>query len=485
MIGAARWRLLLGAIAVALAGCQGRPALAVDRLHPCQLADGPPDAYCGSLPVFEDRVAATGRRIQLKIVVAPALRRDARRDPLFIFEGGPGGGAATLASVRIPMFRRFQVDRDVVLIDQRGTGASNPLDCSADVVDDDIQSLDDYPLDRYRRCLAGLDADPRLYTTAIAMDDVDDVRTFLGYDQINLWGGSYGTRAALVFLQRHEAAVRSVILDGVAPTDMRLPLYAARDAQRALDRLVDDCARERSCAGEFPELSRSIATLWTRLAERPGFALVHPRTGRVETLTLTARLVGAIVFQTLYSPELSALLPRLITDAAEGRYQGLLALGFTRELPKGAMSDGMFLSVVCAEDLPRIGSADIAREAAGRFFGTTLFDTQVKPCDFWPRSEVPASYYTPVTSTRPVLLFSGDNDPVTPPTWGEQVARTLPNARHFVVPGAGHGTINRGCVPELMARFLADGSARGLDPECLTRVKRPPFFTQYTGPGRQ
>lgn len=478
--------LLVGTVLMVSAACQGAASPVLTKLRPCALADGPPDAYCGTLPVSENRATKTGRTIALKIVVAPALRRDARPDPLFIFEGGPGGGAATLAEQRIPMFRRFQTDRDIVLVDQRGTGASNPLDCSDDRPgsdDDDFRSLDDYPLDRYRQCLDRLQADPRLYTTAIAMDDIDDVRSYLGYDQVNLWGGSYGTRAALVYLKQHDAHVRSVMLDGVAPPDMRLPLYAARDSQRALDRLLTDCAMDAACSHQFPALSETVARLWQTLQQRPHITFTHPRTGKPADVTLSQRLISAVIFQALYSPEISALLPRLLTDAADGQWQGLMALAFTRDLPKGAMSDGMFLSVVCAEDLPRIPAGAIDREAEGRFMGTTMFDTQMKPCEFWPRGVVADSYYSPVTSAKPVLLFSGENDPVTPPSWGIGVAEHLPNARHFVVPGAGHITLMRGCVPELVARFLATPDPQAIDGACLATLSRPPFFTSYTGPG--
>src|SRR5262249_14695479 len=148
----------------------------------------------------------------------------------------------------IPLFRRFETDRDIVLIDQRGTGHSNPLDCEDEHVDEDLSAIDTYPVDRFRACLERLHADTRLYTTPIAMDDIDEVRQHLGYGAITLWGGSYGTRAALVYLKRHEATVRTVTLDGVAPPDMRLPLYMARDGQRALDRLIDACAADPVCA---------------------------------------------------------------------------------------------------------------------------------------------------------------------------------------------------------------------------------------------
>jgi pimeloyl-ACP methyl ester carboxylesterase len=476
--------LLVASMLVLAAACSSSQQSAVDRLHPCQISEGPPDAYCGTYRVFEDRPAASGRTIDLKIVIAPALRRDPKPDPLFIFEGGPGGGAATLAAERIPMFRRFQNDRDVVLIDQRGTGASNPLDCPEDDDDEGLESIDDYPVERFRACLERLDADARFYTTSIAMDDIDDVRRFLGYEQINLWGGSYGTRAALVYLKQHEGSVRGVVLDGVAPPDMRLPLYMARDGQRALDRLIEDCEHDSAgCASTYPTLRQTVDQLWERLAARPQVTVPHPRTGRPLAVTVSQRLIATIVMQSLYSPEISALLPQLLTDAAAGNYRGLLALAFSTDLPKGAMSEGMFLSVVCAEDMRRITAEDIARETAGRFLGSTMFDTRMKPCAFWPRGLVSNDYYEPVRSAKPVLIFSGEDDPVTPPSWGDHVAQSLPNSRHIVVPGAGHITLMRGCVRELVGQFLDAARADGLDAACVDSLRRPPFFTSYTGPG--
>jgi pimeloyl-ACP methyl ester carboxylesterase len=476
--------IVLGLLAVCASACQRASQGAVDRLHPCQIAEGPPDAYCGTYRVFENRAASSGRQIDLKIVVAPALRRDPRPDPLFIFEGGPGGGAATLADQRIPMFRRFQTDRDVVLIDQRGTGDSNPLDCAADDPDDeDLSSVDEYPVQRFRTCLEKLHADARFYTTSIAMDDIDDVRRYLGYDQINLWGGSYGTRAALVYLKQHEAAVRAAVLDGVAPTDMRLPLYMARDGQRALDRMLDDCEHDTSgCAKAYPDLRKTVDQLWTQLSSKPRVSFVHPRTGKPMSVTVSQRLIASIVFQSLYTPEVTALLPQLLTDAAHGNYQGIFALAYSTDLPKGAMSEGLFLSVTCAEDMPRISAEDIARETAGRFVGTAMFDTRMKPCEFWPKGAVADDYYKPVTSSRPVLLFSGEDDPVTPPVWGEHVAGSLPNSLHVIVPGSGHIALMRGCVRDLVATFLDTASVAGLDVACVKTLDRPPFFTSYTGP---
>jgi len=465
-----------------LTSCQRTQPSALDRLHPCKIDEGPTEAFCGKYSVFEDRAAKTGRQIALKIVVAPALKRDPRPDPLFIFEGGPGGGAATLAEYHLPLFHRFQLDRDIVLIDQRGTGDSNPLNCEPDDRDEeDLTKIDDYPVQRLRTCLAKLNADARLYTTAIAMDDIDEVRRFLAYGQINLWGGSYGTRAALVYLKRHEGSVRSVVLDGVAPPDMRLPLFMPRDAQRALDLMIEDCAKDAACGKQFPHLRESATTMFAHAAAKPRITFTHPRTGKPVQITVSQRLVAYIVFSALYDPTVVSLLPQLITDAASGNYQGLLALAFSRDMPKGAMSEGMFLSVVCAEDMPRIHPDEIAREAKGRFLGTAFFDTRMKPCEFWPKGTVTEDFYQPVVSGKPVLILSGADDPITPPSWGDHVAQYLTNAKHFVVPGAGHITTPRGCVPQLIGKFLDEASVKNLDPKCLQSQHRPPFFVNYTG----
>ena len=477
---------MLGASLV-MASCASPPAAtAIDRLHECGIDEGPSGAYCGTLDVYENRAAGSGRRIALKIVVAPALRRDAAPDPLFVLAGGPGQAAAAMAGDLLAVFRRFRAERDIVFVDQRGTGYSNRLGCDPGPDElDAVEADDERTLARYRDCLAALDADPRFYTTPIAMDDLDDVRAFLGYERINLWGGSYGTRAALVYLRQHEDRVRAVVLDGVAPPDMQLPLHTARDAQRALDRLFADCASAPACAEAFPNLAARTADLLARLErDRPLVRGVHPRTGRPLELHLTRRDVALVLFRALYVPEMTSLLPRVLAEASDGNYQSLLALAF-QGAPDGSAKDmalGMHLSVVCAEDIPRITEDARAAAAAAGFLGSAMFEAQYEACAFWPRGEVPAGYYAPVRSDRPVLILSGADDPVTPQTWGDEVARHLPNARHLVVSGAGHGTLGRGCVPAIMGDFLAAAGAAGLDASCLDVLARPPFFVTPTGP---
>ncbi len=457
---------------------------AIDRLHVCGSDEGPTDAYCGSLTVFENRQTRQGRTIDLRIVVLPALSQGAEADPLFFLAGGPGQGAAKLARHIRDAFRQLQSHRDIVFVDQRGTGGSNPLECTTD--DDSLQTLnepEEAALDRLRACLAGYDADPSLYTTPIAMDDLDDVRAYLGYDTINLYGGSYGTRAALVYIRRHEARVRAVVLDGVAPPDMRLPLYVARDAERALDRLLADCAADAACAARFPDLAARTRALFARLDHAPvRTRLVHPRTGLAEDVRIEARFLANVLHGALYSPLISSMIPELITRADAGDFQGMLALAALNEGGLENMSVGMQLSVICAEDVPRHTRDDVRRESAGTIFGSHLVIGRGEPCDFWPRGEVPPGYYEPVVSAVPALVLSGEDDPVTPPSWGEEVARHLSQSLHVVAPATGHGVLGTGCGQRMVQAFVEAGTVDGLDTSCVADIRRPAFFLSPAGP---
>jgi pimeloyl-ACP methyl ester carboxylesterase len=479
-------RLFLAfALLMLLSACGGTRRAATDRLQPCTSEEGPTGAYCGSLAVWEDRAAGKGRRIDLRMVVFPALRRDPKPDPLFVFAGGPGQGAAKMALTLGTLFRRFQKDRDIVLVDQRGTGGSHPLNCRAPEGDsDDLSKLGDDPTQLYRDCLQRYDADPKLYTTSIAMDDIEEVRRHLGYGPINLWGASYGTRAALVYLRQYPDAVRSAVLDGVAPPGMALPLYFPRDGQRALDLAFEACWREAACHAAFPDLRAKFEAVLKRLAANPKVKLTHPRTGMRSEVVLSRATAAAILMGALYSPATAALLPRVIADAAAGDYGGLLGLASAGEAMGEGISEGMHLSVVCAEDFPRIQAAEIGRVTANTFLGEEMIRNRMKACAFWPAKPPGEEFYRTVVSDKPVLLLSGELDPVTPPGWAAEGAGGLKNSRQIVVPGAGHGVSSLGCVSKLMGQFLEEGTAANLNAECVKTQRRPPFFLTYSGPAQ-
>ncbi|MGZ5598049.1 MAG: alpha/beta hydrolase [Usitatibacter sp.] len=473
-------RLLLAlAAGLCLASCSpgsdaSRSPIALDT---CRLDGVDAPAQCGTYEVWEDRALKSGRRIKLDLAVVPAKMRAKEPDPIVVFAGGPGQGAVSLASQVMPLFAKLNDARDIVLIDQRGTGNSAPLDCPEE--EQPLQQLfeDSLPERMVAKCLAQIDADPRLYTTSIAVEDIDEVLGALGYSKVDLWGGSYGTRMALEYVRRHGERVRTVVLDGVAPATMKLPLSFVADGDAALQRLIDACEREDRCAKVFPSLRDTIAKVRAQLARRPVRAAIQdPRTGERATIDVNENVFLSGLFRPLYVAELASLLPLGISAAAEGDFNPLLAqnLEFADDVSEN-LSIGMHLSVVCAEDIPRITPDDLAR-LNGAFFGRSLVDDFIRACSLWPRGKVPADFYDPVRSNVPVLILSGGIDPATPPRHGAQVAETLPNARHFVAPFLGHGVSLHGCAPRLIESFVRAGSAQGLDGKCLERIPRPLFM---------
>jgi pimeloyl-ACP methyl ester carboxylesterase len=469
---------LFAVAALAVAACTSapdapRPTVALDS---CRLPGVDVAARCGTLEVWEDREAKSGRRIRLEIAVVPARLRARESDPIVVLAGGPGQGAISLASQVMPLFARLNDARDIVLIDQRGTGSSHPLDCDDDE-EQSLQSLfeDTLPQKALQRCLADLDADPTKYITAIAVEDYDEALTALGYGTVNLWGGSYGTRVALEFVRRHGSRVRSAVMDGVAPAGMKLPLSFVADGNAALERLLADCDGDERCRQLYPSLRATIGEVRGALARGPVRAAIQdPRTGERETISVNENVFLSGIFRPLYVAELASLLPYGISSAARGDFNPLLAqnLEFADDVSEN-LSIGMHLSVICAEDVPRITPEDLAK-LPGSFFGRALVDDFIKACAWWPRGKVPADFYEPVRSDVPVLMLSGGIDPATPPRHAQQVAATLRNAQHFIAPRVGHGVSLHGCAPRLVESFIK-APATKLEGKCLERIPRPLF----------
>jgi pimeloyl-ACP methyl ester carboxylesterase len=453
-------------------------------LSPCRIDGIRGEVLCGAFDVPEDRAAPNARTLSLRVVKIPALRSRPDPSPLFLFAGGPGQAATTLGPLVQLAFSKVRAERDIILVDQRGTGGSNPLSCQ--LIDGSLASIlrTSWPVEEVRDCAKKLNADLRFYTTFDAIQDLDELRAALGYQTINLWGGSYGTRVALTYLQKYPERVRTAIVDGVAPYQNKLSLYMARDAQRALNKMFEDCKEEASCQKTFPALEEKFHTLLSSLRAAPiRGSHRHPRTTRSEDVVITADSVGALVRSALYIPEYTSLLPLVITRAAEGDFAPLLALGVaSAQWSTETMSLGQTLSVLCAEDLPRITPEEVARETKDTFLGDSVFASWSGLCAAWTRAPLPPDFREEVVSSAPVLILSGELDPVTPPSWGEVAAKGLSNHLHVIVPGASHGVSHQSCVPELIASFLEKASVDGLDASCVKENQRLPFFLSDAGP---
>jgi pimeloyl-ACP methyl ester carboxylesterase len=459
------------------------------ELTPCQVPEVADKVLCGTYEVFEDRAARKGRKITLKIVVFPATGPKREPNPFVYIPGGPGSSATEDAPDIAQMFASIRIRRDLVFIDQRGTGGSHPLNCKL-FNPADPQSYLGYffPLEDVRKCRQELDskANLTLYTTPIAMDDLDEVRAALGYEQLNLFGGSYGTRAALVYLKRHPQSVRTVTLQGVAPTNQFMPRDFAQANERALQGIIAECAGDEACNKAFPNLREETKAVLERLMNGPIEVEVKmPASSPGATGATTAKvklsrdLAAEAIRYMLYSPPSAGRVPLLLHLAAQGNFTPLAESAlFYRQLIVATGSNGLYLSISCAEDLPWIKPGEGERLSANTFLGDYRLRQQREACALWPRATMPKDYSEPTKADAPVLILTGEWDPVTPPANGDAVAKNLTSSLHVVVPHGAHGLgglQGSDCILRLQTMFVERGTTKDLDTSCVKNVKRNGF----------
>jgi pimeloyl-ACP methyl ester carboxylesterase len=468
------------ALALGLAAALTTVSVA-EPLKPCRIAGFRTDVQCGVLRRALDPSQPGAAQIDVHYVVVPALARRKLLDPIFVLAGGPGQSAIGVAPMMAQQMSRLNNRRDLVFVDQRGTGRSAPLMCDEDRHVSLTQEFDVHQRDNLlKHCLDQLKklpyGDLRFFTTTLAMQDLDAVRKARGAERINLVGASYGTRAALEYLRQFAPAVRRIVIDGVAPPDMALPASVSLDSQSAFDAMLDACEQSTSCARVYPRLRADWSTA---LASLPKPVVVtHPFDGSVERLTMTREMLLGAVRGPLYAPIMASALPYAITEAAHGHFDALLGLG-TLLGSHGAnrLALGMHFSVVCAEDMPRLATS---ANAAGSDFNTEFSQLYTSTCAYWPKGTVAAAFYRMAPSPAPVLVLSGGLDPVTPPRHGARIAQALgAQARHVVVANAGHGVMNLGCMRDVLFRFIDlvdDTAAAAVDASCAKNIPRPPVF---------
>jgi pimeloyl-ACP methyl ester carboxylesterase len=314
------------------------------------------------------------------------------------------------------------------------------------------------------------------------VQDLDLVRKALGYQTINLWGGSYGTRVVLEYLREFPQQARTAILDGVAPVQIALPKYFQADAMAALQSVSDECRAQEKCAENFGDLVKKANTITARLLQAQADAkpitidFEHPRHQQKTTLVLTARRFSSLVFMSLYSRDLTVLLPRAIANAERGDYRLIASLSALASEQSSFMgiSEGMRYSVVCNEDAHFILPEDIATKKP--FFGMNMLKDMQEACAFWPKATLPNNYYDPIISEVPSLLLSGYHDPVTPSHWAETVASNLKYSLKVVAPGGNHSISMEGCVPKIIAQFIELGTTAGVAAECASNIKPLPLI---------
>ncbi|HKI01967.1 MAG TPA: alpha/beta fold hydrolase [Thermoanaerobaculia bacterium] len=462
---------------------QSSPRTVYQKLKACKVEGIREEVLCGTMPVWENRTARSGRKIDLYMVVLPALSPNPAPDPVFYINGGPGYGAAGSAAGMAQFLADVRKQRDIVLVDQRGIGKSHPLHCDLPGGENDRQghmrSL--FPMETLRACAPKLaaQADLTQYTTASAMDDLDDVRAWLGYERINVFGGSYGTRAAQAYMRQHPDHVRSALLSGVMIMDARMPFYHARKAQESIDKLFDDCAAEESCRTAFPDLRGDLKKAVARLAQGPVQQTIKdPKTGKPVPLSIPAGAFTTTLRAMQYSPFLSVRIPLYVHLAAQGDYGPMMLMTLLDRTDSG-WDIGAYLSITCAEDVARIDPKEVSAIVADTYQGDDRIRDQVEACSFWPRAQVQEDFFKPTESIAPTLILTGWLDPATPPEWASEVSRRLPNSLNVVIRDAAHGPgglSNAECYGRLINDFIANGTPYGLDTACVKEMKRPPFL---------
>ena len=455
-------------------------------LEPCTLAAAGSTvtvaAFCGTLSVPENRAAPEGRRIELAVALVPSRAKQPRPDPVFMLAGGPGQSALESFPAVAGAFGEILRSRNVVLVDQRGTGRSQPLHCRpGEGADANASAVLDPAAARRlaEECLATLDVDPRYFTTSDAVLDLEAARVAIGAGEVNLVGISYGTRVALEYLRRHPDRTRAVVLDGVVPPELALGAEHARNLEAALAANFALCEADPACRRQFGSPRAQLDRLLADLRVQPRTVRYNdPITDDVREEPLTPQTVSGVVRMYAYVPMLATMLPRLLAEAGAGRPEMLMAQARMIESLAGEqIAQGMQLSVICAEDADRlrVDPADAATLMGAEFVASMLAQ-----CEVWPKGRRPQDFNDPVRSDRPVLLLSGELDPVTPPRNAEAVLRHLPNGRHLVGRGQGHNVMVAGCAPRLMARFITAASATDLDAGCLERLAPlPPVLGAY------
>lgn len=471
-------RISWAALVLTLAALMALDAkAAVQPGSACHLRGSEEALRCHEISVPLDPQHKEAGQLKLHVAVAPAFRPIPNSDPVFVLAGGPGEAGSDVVVLLDSAFKRIRATRDIVFIDQRGTGLSGKLRCDGEQIDD--ANTDSALGEAVGKCVKSLKYPLAAFTTANAAADIEQVRLALGYGKVNIFGGSYGTRLGQQYARSYPGSVRTLILDGVAAPDQVIPA-GAQDAQLALEGVFKRCAGDKACAQAYPQLRKEFETLLARVdagAVKLDFA--HPRTMKRMQLPLTNLRFVSVVHSTLYSAQESTRLPYIIHNAYEGNWGPFLARAYISSdfTPESSLSMPLYLAVVCAEDMPRLSEeARIADEKGSFLRGHAARIGAI--CPLLKVPAVPVQAATPIAV--PTLLLSGEQDPVTPPRRAQSAAKAMSKAQLLMVANAGHGVSRLGCMPRLMRDFL-DKPEQPVDQACLREIAPAPFQLGHAG----
>jgi pimeloyl-ACP methyl ester carboxylesterase len=447
------------------------------QLSSCKLSGVPQPARCGVLEVPENPNRPSGRQLKIGVAVIPAIGGQPRPDPIAVLMGGPGEEAIGSAEIYARKLAPLRQDRDILLVDQRGAGRSAALDCELFSAERPEASLRDlFPLTEVERCERRLSAQADLtqYTYDRFANDLEQVRRALGYGPLNLFAGSYGTRAAQVYVRMYPESVRTVYMGSVVPIDVPGPLPFAKTEQAALEKMFDACAADSACNSALPRLRDEFRQISARLSSGSVRVAVQGHSGGVQ---LYRGRVAEWFRSKLYRPRSSTTLPRMIHRAYLGDWSPI-----SEGIPSDARDDsafsfGLFFSITCSEDIPFIREDEIAGETEGTFLGDYRVRQQQAACRQWPKASLPGGYRELVRSSVPTVFASGDTDGGTPLWFMEHAAKGFSHRLEVVLRGQGHTEWNE-CIAKIYQKVVISGSVGGRGTSTCPLVARPPFRLQ-------
>jgi pimeloyl-ACP methyl ester carboxylesterase len=450
-------------------------------LEDCHVEGIKQQVQCGKLIVPENYTKPDGEKITLNFAVLPAIDKSQNKEALMFLAGGPGQAAVSLAGGLYKAFNEVRKSRDLILVDQRGTGESHPLQCEENIEQDLYSALpEDFTGEDVKECLASLTGDLSQYNSENAIRDFDAVRAALGHEKIAIYGGSYGTRAGLVYMRLFPESLSSVILDSVGPIEVPIGLFG-KSAERSFSMLLDNCQKEASCEQAYPDLENEFNQVVAKLDETPlSISIPHPRLGTQIPLVINKSKFISTIFMQLYSVEGRSLVPLIIHQASLGNFAPFAGL---TAMSDGGMSMfvGLTFNIVCNEDMPKVTPDMILADADNSFNGNISYKAWQTACPLWPQYRPNEDFYNPVTADIPTLIISGELDPVTPPSNGEYSHKTLPNSKHIIMKHSSHTPGVSGCAINVINEFLNEKNPNELDESCLDDIPAESFMTGLNG----
>ncbi|MBC7850440.1 MAG: alpha/beta fold hydrolase [Chitinophagaceae bacterium] len=458
------------------------PTTGLSELKRCSIDGSVDSVYCGFRSVWENRSTRSGRKLELYVTVIPALNREPGNTPIFYLEGGPGVAASKNAGFFADKSIPYRKDHDIVLIDIRGTGKSNPLNCYSLQFDATLQDQlsEMYPIDAVKSCYDSLSkrADLTQYTTSIIAQDIEEIREWLGYKKIQLFGLSYGTKLAQEYMRRFPDAVESAVLMSPVVMNSKMPLHHAAFAHAALRQLFADCKTDLLCATKFPAIEMEFQKLMERGREQP-FVVEHTFLDSTrKQVIITWDAFQSKIRSLLYMPVKQRVVPHIIHQAYNNNWRPFLQLFKESPTYDNFIADGLYLCITCSEDVPFIDTNESISESLATFGGTYRVDQQRTACAHWARGGIPTDFLQPVTTAVSTLIVVGGKDPVTPVKWATAIATKIPGAKLIVIPEMAHtfdGLNNETCIDNIVLAFLRDPQQAQLDTSCLVSMKPPRF----------